>query len=692
MRRFLLVSAGLGLAVAIAAVAGVPTLRWRTQLLWLNATGGFPHITWNEFLPLVSPSAPHSLEPLVSLRNPYAVIRNPRMSGADVVVGGGEFSTECASCHGPDGSGGTVAPSLVARAFKHGSSDWALYRVVRDGVAGTSMPAHLRMSPAEVWQVVAFVRALQANAHPGGGAQQSDPPPSLNVQVSFDELKTANPARDWLMYSGSYSGQRHSALTRISTANVSQLALRWQQQYVGDLDMVQCSPVVRDGVMFFTLPPGQVIAMDARTGQRLWTYEASAAQPRIQDVGSSVNRGIALLGDRVFLGTWDARLIALSANTGKRLWETRVEEKDWHWISAAPLAVRDLVVVGTGFKQGRGMLHAYDAATGTLRWTFHSVAEPGDPRHDSWPGDSWKEGGAATWMTGTYDPDSDLIFWGIGNPKPDYDSAARRGDNLYTNSLVALQASTGKLVWYFQFSPGDDHDWDSNQVPILADEPSASGTHKLVLLANRNGFYYVLDRASGRFLRAAAFARENWTAGIDNSGRPIPLPPSDADTKGRLVYPSNLGATNWWPPSFDPRLNLLFVPIFEHGMVFFRSGNSIPTEDSEPFYAGVRALNPQTGALVWEHKHKPRQGIRAVGGLLSTDGGLVFGGDANLFFALAARTGDPLWSVDTGGHIAAAPVSYEVGGEQFVAVAAGRALLVFGLPPQPALQVAAQRP
>ena len=689
MRRFLLAFTCL-FALAVAAVAGVPTLRWRTQLLWLNATGGISHIAWNEFLPLLSPSAPHSLAPLVEVRNPYAVIRNPRTSSADVTAGGRAFSTECASCHAPDGSGGTVAPALVRRSLKHGSSDWAVYRVVKDGIGGTAMPAHVGMQPNQVWQLVAFVRALQANAHPEDPAHQSDPPPNLKVDVSFDELKTASPGRDWLMYSGSYSGHRHSALTRITTANVTQLALRWQEQYVGDLDMVQCSPVVRDGVMFFTLPPGEVIAMDARTGQRIWTYDAPAAPPRIQDVGSSVNRGVALLGDRLFFGTWDARLIALSANTGKPLWETRVEEKDWHWISAAPLAVRDLVVVGTGFKQGHGLLHAYDAATGKLRWTFHSIAEPGDPHHDSWPGDSWKEGGGATWMTGTYDPESDLLFWGIGNPKPDYDSAVRHGDNLYSNSVVALQAATGKLVWYFQFSPGDDHDWDSNQVPILADEPTASGTpRKLLLLANRNGFYYVLERSSGKFLNAQAFARENWTAGIDDKGRPIPLPRSESDTRGRLVYPSNLGATNWWPPSFDPRLNLVFVPIFEHGMVFFQSGNSVPTEDSEPFYAGVRALNPLTGALVWEHKHKPRQGIRAVGGLLSTDSGLVFGGDANMFFALAARSGEPLWSVDTGGHIAAAPVSYDAGGEQFIAVAAGRALMVFGLPPQPALQAAA---
>lgn len=396
-----------------------------------------------------------------------------------------------------------------------------------------------------------------------------------------------------------------------------------------------------------------------------------------------MNRGVALLGDRLFLGTWDARLVALSAKTGKLLWETRVEEKDYHWISAAPLVVHDLVIIGTGFKEGRGVLRAYDAATGAQRWAFEAVAQPGQKHHDSWPGDTWKQGGAATWMTGTYDPELDLLFWGLGNPKPDYDASIRKGDNLYTNSVVALKASSGELVWHFQFTPGDDHDWDSNQIPMLVDVPDANGPRKLVVLANRNGFFYALERTTGRFLRAAPFAHQTWTAGIDANGRPIPLPPAETDQKGKFIYPSNQGATNWWSPTFDPKLNLVFVPVFEHGMVFFRAGNSIPADTNRPFYTAVRALRPDTGEMVWDHSHKRRFGFRAAGGLLSTQGGLVFGGDANTFFALSGRTGEELWSVDTGGHISAAPVSYEAGGEQFITIAAGRDLLAFALPAPP---------
>ena len=397
MRKPLLALAGLAV-IAVVVVCAVPTLRWRAQIVALNATGRISHIAWKELLPMLSPSSPYSLARLVETRNAYAVIRNPHASNADVLAGGKTFSSECASCHGPDASGGTVAPALIGRPLQHGSSDWALYRVIADGVSRTAMPAHAQMNTVAVWQLVAFVRALDSHAHSADPSQPSDPAPEIHLNVSFEELAKANPGRDWLMYSGSYSGHRHSALSRIDTANVHQLALRWQQQFEGDLDMVQCSPLVHDGIMFFTLPPGEVIAMDARTGQRIWTYDAPAAPPRVQDVGGSVNRGVAILGDRVFYGTWDARLIALSAATGKRLWETRVEEKDWHWISSAPLVVHDLVVIGTGFKQGHGVLHAYDVATGQPRWRFNSIAQPGDPHHDSWPGDTWKEGGAGTWL------------------------------------------------------------------------------------------------------------------------------------------------------------------------------------------------------------------------------------------------------------------------------------------------------
>jgi len=402
-------------------------------------------------------------------------------------------------------------------------------------------------------------------------------------------------------------------------------------------------------------------------------------------VSQAVNRGVAILDNRLFVGTWDSRLIALSASDGKQLWETRVESPRY-WISAAPLAYRDLVVIGTGSKEGRGVLRAYDATTGSQRWSFDAIPPPGAPNHDTWPGDSWVKGGAPTWMTGTYDPESDLLFWGIGNPRPDYDASARRGDNLYSNSVVALKGSTGELVWHFQFTPGDDHDWDSNQIPVLADIETRVGTRKLLLLANRNGFYYVLERDTGRLVRAAPFAQQNWTQGIDAKGRPIPLPAHAVQAKGQMTYPSNVGATNWWPPSFDPQLGLFFVPVLEQGAVFFPTAHSTPIGTKQPYYTALRALDALTGELKWERRHPLRREGNVVGGILSTESGVLFGGDAHLFFALNSRTGESLWSVQTGGRIHAAPITYEVDGQQYVTIAAQKNLLTFALPAEPSAQ------
>lgn len=310
-----------------------------------------------------------------------------------------------------------------------------------------------------------------------------------------------------------------------------------------------------------------------------------------------------------------------------------------------------------------------------------TIPKPGEPGGETWAGNSGREGGAPTWLTGSYDPELDLLIWGVGNPKPVFDAAARRGDNLYTNSAVALRGSSGALVWHFQFTPADDHDWDANQIPVLADQKTAQGTEKRVLWANRNGFYYVLDRVSGKYLTAAPFAHETWTDSLDPQGRPKPLSDSSRQREGFVLYPGSVGATNWWSPSFDPALNLMFVPVLEQGMVYFTSGPSPPAPvGGRAFYTAVRALDAFTGRQVWEYRREPRQVNNVMGGVLSTNGGIVFGGDQGTFFALDSRTGKPLWSVDTDGAIRAAPVTFLAAGEQFVAIAAGRNLLTFALP------------
>src|SRR3989441_9908389 len=349
------------------------------------------------------------------------------------------------------------------------------------------------------------------------------------------------------------------------------------------------------------------------------------------------------------LWTVDARLVALSAATGALQWEVTVADDPKRYaISAAPLAYRDLVVTGVAtpdmVRGGQGFIAAYDANSGKERWRFVTIPKPGEPGSETWAGSSWREGGAPTWLTGSYDPELDLLIWAVGNPKPDYDAAARRGDNLNSNSAVALRGSTGELVWHFQFTPADDHDWDANQIPVLADRKGVHRTEKRLLWANRNGFYYVLDRVSGKYLNAAPFVHQTWTDGLDPQGRPKPLSNSSRNREGFILYPGYGGATNWWSPSLDPALNLMFVPVLERGMVYFTSSH--PTAISgRPFYTAVRALDAWTGRKVWEYRRQPRLDHPEMGGVLSTRGGIVFGGDQGTFFALGSRTGAPLCSV-----------------------------------------------
>jgi alcohol dehydrogenase (cytochrome c) len=295
-------------------------------------------------------------------------------------------------------------------------------------------------------------------------------------------------------------------------------------------------------------------------------------------------------------------------------------------------------------------------------------------------------------MTGSYDPQTDMLYWGIGNPKPDFDTSSRKGDNLYSDSVVALRGTTGQLLWHFQFTPGDEHDWDSNQVPIIADRKTDQGIEKRLLWANRNGFYYVLNRETGAFVSGVPYARQTWAEGLDAKGRPIRAAADRRLTQGYPVFPGAKGATNWWPPSFDPQLDLVFIPVLEQGMVFFPTAMTLPTTSGRSFYTAVRAVDASTGKLAWEHRQDTRLVNNETGGLLSTRGGIVFGSDQSRFFALDSRSGRLLWTVETGGEIIAAPVTYAVGGQQFVTIAAGRSLLTFALPEPPAGANAAPSP
>jgi len=668
------------LACGVVAIT-VPGLRWRLQVVYLVLVGRIPDLEVRDLPGLLLPgSRQPQITRLVATHNPYAVIHVPSNTPGDIAAGAALFREECASCHSPDGSGGPGAPALFGREFRNGDTEWAVYRTIRNGVPGTAMAPH-PLRRADLWRLVAFIRSLGVPAD-SLAAQAEKNSKLQQVNVSYTDLVAAEePGDDWLTYGGAYGSNRHSSLTQINAGNVATLSVRWMHQLVGGHDKIESTPIVRDGVLYFTAPPGRVFAVDAATGHLLWQHDHVYEFRGGGEGPLNQNRGVALLGDRVFVGTWDSKLTALSAATGKVLWEVKVGDYPGTYVSGAPLAYRDLVVTGVGSPPGYGrtFIVAYDAATGRERWRFTTIPAPGEPGSETWSGDSWRKGGAGTWLTGSYDPQSDVLYWGVGNPRPDFDASTRKGDNLYSDSVVALRGTSGRLLWHFQFTPGDTHDWDSNQTPLIADRNTPLGVEKRLLWANRNGFYYVLDRDRGVFQLGVPFARQTWAKGLDSKGRPI-LADQDKSLQGVSTYPGAKGATNWWSPSYDPEHDLVFVPVLEEGMIFFPSALTLPTTGGRAFYTAVKALEASTGKVVWEHRHEPRSEDDNTSGLLSTRGGIVFGADHGSFFALDSGTGAELWSVDTGGVIYGAPVTYTVDAEQFVTVITGKNVMTFALP------------
>lgn len=509
----------------------------------------------------------------------------------------------------------------------------------------------------------------------------------LQAQAPYERIvNAAREPQNWLTYSGGYQGHRYSALTQINTTTVRNLKTSWMYQFESGYNQV--SPIVVDGVMYVT-GPNFAAALDARTGRSLWTWRRPVPKD-LQTIGfGRTNRGAAILDDKIYVGTLDSYLVALDARTGAVRWEAKVADyKVGHCITVAPLAVKDKVIVGiSGGEAGiRGFLDAYDAKTGKQLWRHWTIPAPGEPGSETWTGDAWKTGGAPTWVTGVYDPQLNLIYWGTGNPAPDWNGDVRPGDNLYSCSLLAIDANTGQRKWHFQFTPHDTHDWDATQVPMLVEAKIRGRARKLVATPNRNGFYYLLDRESGEFLHGSVYAKQTWAKGLDDKGRPILIPGMEPSAEGTLAWPSLQGATNWMSPSFHPQHRLVFVAVREMGAyyykgeakykpgTFFAGGGERALKDTA--FGAVRALDLETGKQRWEFRlHSP-----PWAGLLSTAGGLVFGGSSEgNFYALDALTGKPLWEMQTGASMAANPISYSVDGKQYIAVATGHVLLVFGL-------------
>jgi len=530
---------------------------------------------------------------------------------------------------------------------------------------------------------------------------------ALIGQLTSDRLiRGADEPRNWLTYSGTYSGQRYSTLTAIDRANVKTLELKWlfQNQVTGPWES---SPLVVDGIMYLTQRPNDVVAIDAKTGRVFWIYKYAGATDAKVCCGAN-NRGLAMLGRTLFMGTLDAHLVAIDARSGRLLWNVAVAEFGRGYsITLAPLAIKDKVVVGIGGGEYgiRGFIAAYDAASGKEVWRFNTIPAPGEPGSDTWNGDSWKTGGGSLWVTGSYDASLNLTYWGVGNPGPDFNAAQRPGDNLYTDSVVALDADTGKLQWHFQFTPNDRYDWDSTQVPVLADTNWKGAPAKLLMLANRNGFFYVLDRATGKFLSGKPFVKVNWASGLDANGRPIqtPQPP------GATTWPGQQGGTSWYSPSYSPRTGLFYIPAWEDVSGVFTSqpaqyqpgqnywgGNyraTRPAPDAPvapnirrgpinnwtdaASHGAVVALDPQTGERKWTF----RMYDLTDAGILTTASDLLFtGGREGYFQALDARTGELLWKVSLGSaQIMMAPITYQVEGKQYIAVICGNVMATFGL-------------
>jgi alcohol dehydrogenase (cytochrome c) len=524
----------------------------------------------------------------------------------------------------------------------------------------------------------------------------------LGAQVTWDRLLNAvKEPHNWLTYSGANNGWRHSPLTQITPANVKDLEMKWVFQ-VESTEKLESSPLVVDGVMYITQPPNDIIALDAKTGRIFWIYQYRVA-PDARVCCGRVNRGLAILGNTLFMGTIDAHLIAVDAKNGRLIWDTPVAPAaDGYAVAMAPLVVKDKVIIGTaGGEHGIiGFVAAYDAATGKEAWRFNTIPGPGEPGNETWGGDSWKNGAGSLWITGTYDPDLNLTYWGVGNPGPDWNPDQRPGDNLYTCSALALDPDTGQLKWHFQFTPNDGMDWDSAQVPVLVDMAWNGAPRKLMLWANRNGFFYVLDRTNGKFVRGAPFVKQNWAAGLDENGRPIRLINTKASGEGVLTYPNAQGGTNWFSPSWSPRTGLFYVGAWKNTWAMASSvpvefvqgrgytGGSpstripnirrpaINTWTEEVGHGEILALDPRTGAEKWAF----RMHDVTDAGIMTTASDLLFSGSREgVFMALDARTGDVLWKALTSGQISSGPVSYAVDGRQYVAISAYHAVFAFGL-------------
>ena len=619
----------------------------------------------------------------------------------------------CAPCHGGDAQGGEHGPPIAARLLT--MDDDELMQVIRGGKAQIGMPA-FSLNDSDMHNLIRYLRTLERpEAQPrirssiqtiGGGRLEG-----LVLSQSVAEMHLLTDDRrlhllrregeryrevtsdvDWTGYNGDPSGNRYSKLSQIDTANVSRLAPRWIFQLPGGTNL-QVTPVVAAGVMYVT-SANECWALDAGSGRWIWHYQRRRTRGIGGTAAGGVNRGVAVAGDRVFMVTDNAHLIALDRSAGALLWDT--EMADWrqnYYATGAPLIAGDLVLAGVaGGDDGvRGFVAAFDARSGKEVWRFWTVPKPGEPGSETWNGKDINHPGGATWLTGTYDPELGMVYWPTGNAGNDLNGDYRAGDNLYTDSDVAIDVKTGKLKWHFQYTPHDVWDWDAVQTPVLVDANWNGQQRKLLLHANRNGFLYVLDRISGKLLLAKPLVKKlTWSSGVDAKGRPVLLPDQVPTVAGTKICPPIEGATNWFSSAFSPETGLYYVQTLEKCGIYtknhseWKAGASyvggttrnIPDDHSRKV---LRAFDIQTGESAWE---LPQWGeAESWGGVLAAAGGLVFFCDDEGSFAAAdARTGKRLWSFQASRLWKASPMTYRFDGRQYVAVATGQSVISFSLP------------
>ena len=624
------------------------------------------------------------------------------------------FASRCAACHGTEGGGGELGPSIVARIPLRTDAD--LEAVIREGLSGAGMPAFANLTKTESTDLIAFLRTLRPRA--GTGPQRTSVTladgsslSGLVMNRSAGEMQLLGDDRrihllrealsgryrevtsqtGWATYNGQPSGNRYSTVTQVTLGNVSRLAPQWVFT-LPNVSQGQVTPVVVDGVMYVSAA-NDLYALDAGSGRQVWNYRRPRTRGLTGVAARGVNRGVAVSGDRVFMATDHAHLIALNRASGALLWET--EMANWRQNyngTGAPMIVGNLVISGIagGDEGARGFVAAYDQATGKEVWRFWAVPARGEPGSDSWKGSAIDHPGAATWMTGSYDAELDTLYWAIGNPGPDMIGDDRQGDNLYSDSVVALDPKTGRRKWHFQFTPHDVHDYDAQEPIVLVDATWQAKPRKLLLQANRNGYFYVLDRVTGEYLSGTPFIKNiTWASGLTKEGRPIVVPDMEPTREGRRVCPSLEGASNWYSAAFSPRTGFFYVQTNDKCGIFTRVDQT--WEAGKGFMGGtfaaapeaarrvLRALEIQTGRIAWE---LPQLGnVDSWGGVLATASDLVFfGDDSGAFAAADAKSGKRLWSFQTSQVWKASPMTYVFDNRQMLAIASGPNILAFGLP------------